>query len=70
MHQSVQQPDSLDRELNRDWMRDVAAFGFATGLGQDNILGLEWSQLDLMTGRAWIHPDQAKAGKSIGVALH
>ncbi|WP_423393513.1 tyrosine-type recombinase/integrase [Burkholderia sp. LMG 21824] len=60
----------LLRELNRDWMRDVAAFGFATGLRQANTLGLEWSQLDLVTRRAWIHPDQAKAGKSIGVPLH
>ncbi|WP_319000826.1 tyrosine-type recombinase/integrase [Burkholderia sp. AU30280] len=60
----------LLRELNRDWMRDVAAFGFATGLRRANILGLEWSQLDLVTRRAWIHPDQAKVGKSICVALH
>jgi integrase len=51
-------------------MRDVAAFGFATGLRQANILGLEWSRLDLVARRAWIHPDQATAGKSIGVPLN
>ncbi|MCW3586095.1 tyrosine-type recombinase/integrase [Burkholderia cenocepacia] len=60
----------LLRSINRDWMRDIAAFGFATGLRQANILGLEWSQIDLVARRAWIHPDQAKAGKPIGVPLN
>lgn len=60
----------LLREISRDWMRDIAAFGFATGLRQDNIFGLEWSQIDLVARRAWIHPDQAKAGRSIGIPLN
>jgi integrase len=53
-----------------DWMRDVTILGFATGLRQANLLGLEWSQLDLVKRRAWIHPDQAKARKPIGVPLN
>lgn len=56
--------------INRDWMRDATAFGFATGLRQANITSLEWSQVDLVRRRAWIHPDQAKAGKPIGVPLN
>lgn len=56
--------------IHTDWMRDVAVFGFATGLRQANILGLEWSQVDLVKRRAWIHPDQAKARKPIGVPLN
>jgi integrase len=52
------------------WMRDVAILGFATGLRQANLLGLEWSQVDLVKRRAWIHPDQAKARKPIGVPLN
>lgn len=52
------------------WMRDVARFGFATGLRQSNIIELEWSQVDLGARRAWIHPDQAKARKPIGVPLN
>ena len=53
-----------------DWMRDVAILGFATGLRQANLLKLEWSQVDLVKRRAWIHPDQAKARRPIGVPLN
>ncbi|NPT36220.1 tyrosine-type recombinase/integrase [Paraburkholderia xenovorans] len=56
--------------ITSDWMRDVTVLGFATGLRQANLLGLEWSQVDLAKRRAWIHPDQAKARKPIGVPLN
>jgi integrase len=56
--------------INTDWMRDATEFGFMSGLRQANILGLEWSQVDLAKRRVWIHPDQAKARKPIGVPLN
>ncbi|MBB5484143.1 integrase [Paraburkholderia sp. WSM4180] len=56
--------------ISTNWMRDVAILGFATGLRRANLLGLEWSQVDLVNRRAWIHADQAKAGKPIGVPLN
>jgi integrase len=56
--------------IRSDWMRDVAVLGFAPGLRRANLLGLEWSQVDLLNRRAWIHPDQAKARKPIGVPLN
>lgn len=56
--------------IQTDWMRDVATLGFATGLRQSNLLTLEWSQVDLVKRRAWIHPDQAKARRPIGVPLN
>lgn len=55
--------------LDEDCMRDITAFDFATGLRQRNALRLEWSQVDLDARRAWIHPDQAKACKPIGIPL-
>jgi integrase len=60
----------LIRAIRADWMRDVAILGFTTGLRRANLLGLEWSQVDLVNRRAWIHPDQAKARKPIGVPLN
>ncbi|WP_062863694.1 tyrosine-type recombinase/integrase [Paraburkholderia bannensis] len=60
----------LLRALTDECMRDCTAFGFQTGLRQGNILKLEWSQVDLVAKRAWIHPDQAKARKPIGVPLN
>jgi integrase len=56
--------------IRSQWMRDVAILGFATGLRRANLLELEWSQIDLVNRRAWIHPDQAKARKPIGVPLN
>ncbi|MHB1605420.1 MAG: tyrosine-type recombinase/integrase [Leptospirales bacterium] len=41
----------------------------AKGLRKANVLGLEWSQVDLPRQMAWIHPDQAKGKKAIGVPL-
>lgn len=48
----------------------MARFGLATGLRQRNVSHLEWSQVDLRQRLAWIHPDQAKARKAIGVPLN
>jgi integrase len=48
----------------------MARFALATGLRQRNVCRLEWSQVDVARRIAWIHPDQAKARKAIGVALN
>ena len=37
---------------------------------QANVLNLKWEQIDLRRQVAWIYPDQAKAGKAIGVPLN
>jgi integrase len=48
----------------------MAAFTLATGLRESNVTGLQWSQLDMQRAIAWIHPEQAKSGKAIGVPLN
>lgn len=45
-------------------------FALATGLREGNICQLQWSQVDLARRCAWIHADQAKAGKAIPVPLN
>lgn len=52
-----------------DHLRPLAEFALATGLRQHNVTHLEWSQIDLKRRVAWIHADQAKAGKPIGLPL-
>lgn len=47
----------------------LARFSITTGLRQHNATHLEWSQVDLRRKVAWIHADQAKAGKPIGIPL-
>lgn len=53
-----------------DYLKAPVRFAFATGLRQANVFRLEWSQIRLAEGLAWIHGDQAKGGKPIPVALN
>jgi len=64
--------DEAERLLSflPDHQAAMARFALATGLRQRNVCRLEWSQVDLQKRMAWIHPDQAKARKAIGVALN
>src|ERR1700687_238599 len=50
--------------------RDVVVFALATGLRQSNVLGLEWSRVDLVAGHAWVGADQSKNRKPIAVPLN
>jgi integrase len=50
-------------------LAEMVRFTLATGLRQANVTQLEWSQVDLKIGVAWIHADQAKARKPISVPL-
>lgn len=45
------------------------AFALETGLRKSNVARLRWDQVDLGKAMAWIHADQAKARKPIGVPL-
>lgn len=58
----------LLRELP-EHQRDLVLFALATGLRQGNVLGLEWTQVDLSRRLLWIHADQAKGGESIRIPL-
>lgn len=51
-------------------LADMARFSLATGLRESNVTGLRWDQIDLTRRVAWIHPDQAKARRAIGVPLN
>lgn len=51
-------------------LADMAAFTLATGLRASNVLNLLWENVDLERRIAWIHGDESKSGKAIGVALN
>ena len=65
---SLEEWQRLERELPCH-LRQMARFALATGLRENNVIGLEWSAIDLRRRVAWIHPDQTKSGKPIGVPL-
>ncbi len=51
-------------------LAQAAAFTLEVGLRENNVLELEWSQVDLKRRTAWIYADQAKGGAPIGVPLN
>ncbi len=51
-------------------LKAMARFTLVTGLRESNVTGLQWSQLDMQRCCAWIHADQAKAEKAIGIPLN
>ena len=67
-------PEEAQRLVNAlahlPYMQHLVIFSLATGLRQANVLNLKWEQIDLRRQVAWIYPDQAKAGKAIGVPLN
>ena len=52
------------------YQRDVVVFALSTGLRQSNVLGLEWSRVDLGSGHAWVGANESKNRKPIAVPLN
>lgn len=48
----------------------MARFTLATGLRENNVLELEWNQVDLERKVAWVHVDQMKTKKALAVPLN
>lgn len=65
---SLAEWDRLYAELPNH-LKPMAALAISTGLRRANVTHLEWSQVDLTRRVAWIHADQAKSSKPIGVPL-
>lgn len=63
-----EQAEALFRELPAH-LKPMVAFALETGLRKANVTRLCWTQVDLNRKLAWIHPDEAKAGKGIAVPL-
>ncbi len=64
--------EEADRLLGElpDHLKPLVRFSLATGLRQQNVAQLEWSQVDLERRVAWIHADQAKGKRLITVPLN
>jgi integrase len=66
---TVEQAETLLGELPAH-QRDVVLFALATGLRQSNVVGLEWSHVDLEAGHAWVSAGQSKNRTPIAVPLN
>lgn len=63
------QANMLIQELP-EHLADMVRFSLVTGLRRANVTKMEWSQVDIARRVAWIHGDQAKAGKPIHITLN
>jgi len=64
-HEAVRLIDECPEPL-----RSTVVFALATGLRRSNIINLQWQDVDLQKKVAWVHPDESKSGRAIGVALN
>jgi integrase len=64
--------DEINRLLNAlpDHLNAMARFTLAVGLRENNVLELEWSQVDTERRVCWIHADQSKNKKPFSVPLN
>lgn len=69
---TAQEWDRLKAALEAEspLLAQAAAFTLATGLRENNVLELEWSQVDIRNRHAWLHGDQMKAKRPLGVPLN
>ena len=78
--QKIKVKDSRVRWLSADeWklllshlngnLRQMARFAIATGMRENNVIELEWNQVDMQRKVAWLHADQTKSKKTYGVPL-
>lgn len=51
-------------------LEQAARFTLATGLRENNVLNLEWPQIDLRRRVAWLYADQMKGKAPLGVPLN
>jgi len=66
------EPDEIARLLDAlppHW-KDIAAFSFATGLRQSNVLGLTWQQVSLTRRTLFVDAEKMKGGKDLGIPLN
>ncbi len=66
---SRQEADRLILQLPAH-LKAMALFSLNTGLRAGNVIHLQWLQVNLNARIAYIHPDQSKNGKAIGVPLN
>ncbi len=51
-------------------LAEMACFSLATGLRENNVLELEWNQVDTARRIAWAHGDQTKNAKPLAIPLN
>lgn len=51
-------------------LKSTVQFALATGLRRSNIIDLKWQEIDMQRKVAWVHPEDSKSGRAIGVALN
>jgi integrase len=64
-----EEADRLIRELPQHLVA-IVRFALCTGLREQNILTIEWDQIDIVRKCAWVHADQVKNSRSLAIPLN
>lgn len=67
---SKEQAVDLISHLSTQWMKDVCEFALYTGARANEILTLEWANVDLIKSIAWVENSRAKSGKARALPLN
>lgn len=65
-----EQAQRLIGAIPQQWLKDACILGFATGMREDELYGLEWPQINLRNRSAWVEGDQAKSGRARAIPLN
>lgn len=63
-----EEAERLLKELPQH-LNAMARFSLATGLREANVTQMEWTQINLESGCAWVYADQSKNKKAIAIPL-
>ncbi|WP_323011533.1 site-specific integrase [Castellaniella sp.] len=61
---------NLITAVPQTWLQDACILGFATGMREDELYGLEWPQVNFKNRTAWVEGEQAKSGRARSVPLN
>lgn len=61
---------ALIHNIPQQWLRDACILGFATGMREAEIYGLQWNQINESAGSAWVGSDQTKSGRARSIPLN
>lgn len=61
---------ALISRIPQPWLQDACVLGFATGMREAELYGMEWTQVNERAHTAWVGNDQTKSGRARSIPLN
>ena len=66
-HEEARRLIEACRDSKTEYLADFVVFGLNTGMRKQEILGLEWSRVDLANRLIYLRPEDTKGKRSVGI---